>query len=602
MQAKACERCWKRKQKCDRQLPRCGNCATSRVECVVRDAEIDGIAAHHGPMTNAAVSSYVNSLKRKVDRLDHAAQNKRHATLSNTTHQHSASQPVDGQHHDAFTSSNTTYQESVSPQADAGHVRATMGEIGFLSRSAMSEARGGTSEFPAQLKLQNLVTAAVSLDRYSEDLPSSLMHPRPSSGGTVLPRDVAAPYLRTFIEQVVPLLPHLDDLALQHDQDVQDAESSQLGYDAACSRFNIYMAVSIGALLTSNSGRVASFATNLHIEAMSLFQTFIVVRESQGTVHCLLLLVVYSTLTSSGGSTWFLLGLAAKVSVALGLHKEPDTELALSNDAIKFRRNLFWSLYLLDRSLSATMDRPFIIQEEDISVKMPEPEHRASLAKVLILQAKLVSRMRGSTESTSFHFSTFCHWQELAESLKPHGRIAEFLDHLACRTLLQILYCYRERNERQTVIGTFQRLKDMTSDTCERFVDRMYNEMDSSGFVCTLFDGYDIFSAGLIALDHRFPSSAAITPPLVDKCLTLLTVIGERFASLRPLRRVLSTLATVRGEGSREHQSVRTPLSSFIFNRLKSTQEQLVLKDLPSELPYRTRSIIADILAHVNNR
>ncbi|KLU92986.1 hypothetical protein MAPG_11929, partial [Magnaporthiopsis poae ATCC 64411] len=130
----ACERCWKRKQKCDRLLPACTACADLGVECLVRAQDVDLVAGDIG-LTHASIHSYMDALRRRVADL----QQSRPAADA-------ASPPRKRLRTD---SSGRRGAESISmspPDAAEGEdssVRDTMGAIGFLSNSAMAEPTAG---------------------------------------------------------------------------------------------------------------------------------------------------------------------------------------------------------------------------------------------------------------------------------------------------------------------------------------------------------------------------------------------------------------------------------------------------------------------------
>lgn len=58
----ACERCWKRKQKCDRLLPACTSCAELHVECEARKWAPETLA-QGTTLNHAALLQYVAALR-----------------------------------------------------------------------------------------------------------------------------------------------------------------------------------------------------------------------------------------------------------------------------------------------------------------------------------------------------------------------------------------------------------------------------------------------------------------------------------------------------------------------------------------------------------
>lgn len=69
---------------------------------------------------------------------------------------------------------------------------------------------------------------------------------------------------------------------------------------------------------------------------------------------------------------------ACSLAKAIGLHRDPSTT-SLPNSAVKFtseelaeRKYVFWTLYIMDKSLSLTFGRPSSLPDYDIDVPLPE--------------------------------------------------------------------------------------------------------------------------------------------------------------------------------------------------------------------------------------
>jgi hypothetical protein len=66
-------------------------------------------------------------------------------------------------------------------------------------------------------------------------------------------------------------------------------------------------------------------------------------------IHCILSLIIHSLFTSTGGSSWHLIGYAMAKCITFQFHKEPQHDVAVPADQRDRRKSLFWSLYILDR-------------------------------------------------------------------------------------------------------------------------------------------------------------------------------------------------------------------------------------------------------------
>lgn len=85
----------------------------------------------------------------------------------------------------------------------------------------------------------------------------------------------------------------------------------------------------------------------------------------------LLLLIQYSSFSSTPSGTWHIIGLATRLAVDLGLHDEPPPHLSLDPLSLDRRKRLFWATYFFERNLCAILGRPVSIPDEAIFVSLP---------------------------------------------------------------------------------------------------------------------------------------------------------------------------------------------------------------------------------------
>lgn len=255
-------------------------------------------------------------------------------------------------------------QNPDSSNEDDGSVRATMGEIGYLSLSAMAESRDRTGEFTRHLSMENMVIVATDANGihssgstfYQVQSPKfpglhSIMAAYPIQRIT---REATSIYIHRFIDEIGISLPCFD-----REEILQDFETTIPDYgidittgdsDGSLLRhFSTFMVLAIGALISPESNRIESFVVSLHAAAMKLFPAILKTDEDGATIRCMLLMVLYSIYSPQGGSTWHLTGLTTKKCIASRFHKEPDAHTSLTLSEIKDRRRVFWSLYILDR-------------------------------------------------------------------------------------------------------------------------------------------------------------------------------------------------------------------------------------------------------------
>ncbi|OMP87014.1 putative transcriptional regulatory protein C3C7.04, partial [Diplodia seriata] len=84
------------------------------------------------------------------------------------------------------------------------------------------------------------------------------------------------------------------------------------------------------------------------------------------SVQALLLMSYYMLVKSKRNTSFALLGMAVRSAYALGLHRE-ETMVIFGQDEQAARRNLWRSLFVMDRFLSFSLGRPVAISEDDCS-------------------------------------------------------------------------------------------------------------------------------------------------------------------------------------------------------------------------------------------
>ena len=258
----------------------------------------------------------------------------------------------------------------------------------------MAEPRDGTGGFSKELAIGRMVRAALALsganpsqstiDRYQQrfaGLNDTTMH---------LNRDLAVPFFTRFLEIRGSQLLHANPTELWTDFDMYFARpggSTLLPTSLpAAKTFVIYISMATGALLSEESTGLQGFAGSLHRKATTLLSGIMNSGNRQDILTCMLYLIIYSMYNPQGGSTWHLVGLAMKKAIAFGFHNDPDCLANIPSQTLIARRNIFWDLYILDRyaslilqafsgltksrTISTIMDRPFNIEDDDITVQV----------------------------------------------------------------------------------------------------------------------------------------------------------------------------------------------------------------------------------------
>lgn len=95
------------------------------------------------------------------------------------------------------------------------------------------------------------------------------------------------------------------------------------------------------------------------------------------SIQALLLMAVYMLAKSKRNTAFALLGMATRSAYALGLHRE-ETMVIFSQEEQAARKNLWRSLFVVDRLLSCSLGRPTAISEDDCSGDALRPTEQSA--------------------------------------------------------------------------------------------------------------------------------------------------------------------------------------------------------------------------------
>lgn len=124
-------------------------------------------------------------------------------------------------------------------------------------------------------------------------------------------------------------------------------------------------------------------------------------------IQAILLLAQYSFVDPARFRSWYLVGMAAKVAIDLGLHQDPPTEVFTNHDRLDIRRRVFHCIYCLDRFvpfltvLLAIADY-FFFQR----IKLHPTENLYVLRRICKCCIAITQRSPGGLPGTKPHLST----------------------------------------------------------------------------------------------------------------------------------------------------------------------------------------------------
>ncbi|KAH7324538.1 fungal-specific transcription factor domain-containing protein [Stachybotrys elegans] len=622
----ACERCWKRKQRCDRMLPNCTNCQRSGFECLARAAPLRE-SFEDVTLTHATLQSYLESLERNAIGQDFHVSNPAGHDVSAAAPRASTASPNNAPESDPKDPPAAAHQPGCLSDEEDPSVGDAMGAIGQLTNRAMAESRSEPDQSINKLTLLHMVQAALAIDGHD---PSASTSRRLGQGDpdkltpcALPPRQEAVEYIRGYLSAVyhIPclvrsdettLVSHLNDVAANApEQQCSQPHINTNTNTSVTGLFEIHIQVAIGIMVSQDAVRLANYSHSLHGAATRLLPAVFKSTNYADSLRILLLLIAFSLVHPGGGSTWHLLGLAIRLCITAGFHKEPTSQAGLPSEKIEEARWLFWSVYVLDRCLSVAMDRPFGIQDGDISIQLPSeksedlpsrtPLHgdtktREALGLHFIHHAQIISNIRTNSRANPMsHYGNLTNWRDFDPPLNSSSDMVRSwegsVNQLECRGLLQIVGLFeegqeeREKRQARADIIPARIMDEIQKDTraaCRRFIMTSYDRAGQWQTTRSFLDSYDLVAAtvGYICLEAKQGQASPAGPraqtpnkaelmEVVHKASVLVTQIASRFPALDGFHRFFLTLS---GKAVGESPGL--------------------IKDCPQALPFSLRRLI----------
>ncbi|KAH6982636.1 hypothetical protein EDB80DRAFT_592232 [Ilyonectria destructans] len=575
----ACERCWKRKQKCDRRKPSCLQCRASSSPCIERR-----LGTALDPADPQSHHSYIESLKRRVEMLKTRLEASSSAASDcptvrshfNLEEDRSATPRQYPNTRETQLGDSEVAQASES--GDIPHGDTLQTEMGYLSLSAMDELTWEQPFSSRNISFYTLVQAVTCVSgsnpSVSDSQNAAIFGPLGDfhrglfrQGVSLTTVETEAPFQKfvDLVKYVLPFTP-VEQLILDyHDllQAHEDKNVSELVLSNPGKIILIHLAVATGVLLSKDHRFMESYATALALTAYQLAPRAIAQSDDLGSAQCLTMMAIFSMYSAFGGSTWHLLGLATTRCISGGMHnaRVSDPE----SDDVKRRNNsrTFWTLYVLDVLVSISLDRPFQLHDEDITTTAPSITNTRDYSEEVhswnVQHAMLLHDVRQNpSKGVLFHFSNYRYWRETApinKSNQCHTWLEKYhFRRLCCRVVLAVLQISDSSQP--------EKLMPMIVDNAEQeftgFIATLEDQINAEGCAFTTFDGIDVFCAGvawlyLLVRRHQIPLALKTVQTISksgQRVLRILAVISERHRCAQSLYGVLNTFSeTVQGEG-----------------------------------------------------
>lgn len=432
----ACNRCRTRKNRCDQKLPRCTGCEKARVKCVGFD-----------PVSKRTIPrSYVYYLETRVGKLEELLQNNGipfeppeddFSISENIRPGVNVPFPVEDEAQSSPTEdSKPKIDPALTTQANNGRVNKLASDVRMVPVQGATDHRHGTTT--PGISFARVVFAAVRStvshtpsERGGAKLSKQLgsdgvagsasardsffgLHTRPVVQAAPFPhQDVGRRLVDLYFEYANPQIPilHRGEFMSLFER-VYSADAKKRT-PRELYLLNIVFAIGSGIIMDSSNAERAEHTDGdqdqpkkkraklaahqnqpeeYHAGAVTHLESFLgspPTAEGAGggleELQAVCLLAGLALLRPVAPGLWYIIGVAVRLAVDLGLHSEDaDSEAEASQDGANssrsfgrkqwtkdLRRRLWWCVYSLDRLVSTCVGRPFGITDQVVTTEFP---------------------------------------------------------------------------------------------------------------------------------------------------------------------------------------------------------------------------------------
>ncbi|OBS22605.1 hypothetical protein FPOA_08941 [Fusarium poae] len=367
----ACSRCKSRKQRCDNGFPACSNCSDAGEKC------------SYGA-NQSYPAEYVKSLERQIARLQAEVASPRSSVASPTSsssiqQQHMLPKVVTQPNMNEPTSASETAVSDleasagiVAPCPDSFLGTSSGYPLTKLLRLALPPVDARESDQAANPHQLNTATSSsISMhDNAGQQTVDDQV-----SGGSDLPcKEVGDKLIEAYYARVHPKHPFLSrkrvQLLHQARNELIPAHKAVRSEDTRnrCDYATLQLVYAIGARYLQLSNDDDHSSPTRHYACAMADADFVFATGSLESLETMLLLTIYQLRSSTGPGVWWMTETTMRYCIDNGLHRQ-TTNLPPYLD--ERRKRIFWTTYMLERSVARTMGRPHSIADRDIDVPLP---------------------------------------------------------------------------------------------------------------------------------------------------------------------------------------------------------------------------------------
>ncbi|KAH8820249.1 fungal-specific transcription factor domain-containing protein [Xylogone sp. PMI_703] len=382
----ACQRCKHRKQRCDNAFPSCTNCTSAGEgdNCVYGGAG----NAVYSPEYVASLESHIANLEQRLRsrELGHVQAQPLQSELQEQTQDYTAlrEQTVEAS---KSQTNQTPVQDTATGYSNISQNGRNRGvgqllEVGtgFVALSS-SAYLGESSGTPLAKIIQSAVVLGSNNDvggdtAISKPGISATMDDALGNSNIEMPNSIVADKLiEAYITKVHSKHPFMSRAKLRQMNERRHELKSfsnlpkdqQSSLDCRLDFFMIHMIYAIGARYLQLSRDSNHVSPEAHYAAAIQDIDTVFDVQSIENLQCMLLLALYQLRSPSGPGLWSMIGLVMRHCLDSGLHRKSHLPVLVDQR----RKRLFWTVYMLERSVARTLGRPCCVTDREIDIDLP---------------------------------------------------------------------------------------------------------------------------------------------------------------------------------------------------------------------------------------
>ncbi|KAF1851671.1 Zn(II)2Cys6 transcription factor [Cucurbitaria berberidis CBS 394.84] len=400
----ACLRCRRQKIKCSGQQP-CSNCGRRNLTCIFDDRD-NKILVTQG---------YLSDLQAKLARLERTPENVPGAPEARPTEKEAPNRaerrgsPDEEEQRQPATRSSPSGTRESSPRSrqadpDGGNLMNPMLEEPskfMLSSSGRTFYLGTSSNWSFHGQILNLVHehihksplpgAELLFDGSAYELPWDGTRSLPDSSAPIIPSIDYAIFLINAVKFHCAQLVHLfDEDEFNANLHAFYSNSESGAWKGSLWYIHFLLIIAFGKSFVQHKHQPPRPpGADFFVRALQLLpDTSRLCSEPVTAVEILCCIALYFQSLDSRNAAYVTIGQAMRVALAQGMHTDMPVE-NLGQPLVQRCRKIWWTVYILDRQMTALMGLPQSIRDDDISCQLPNFNGSAQRAAALNMQIKL---------------------------------------------------------------------------------------------------------------------------------------------------------------------------------------------------------------------